>query len=150
MFGVLLWCEEESCARERLRPRALVRIVYPISAQKSLLSCEKCVNYRTKIFRFVFTQKFLPQETPQMDAVPPAGLRVKSYSDTTSPLAFITKVVVLPPFEILSIVTISNKYFVFFYQINEICARPVILTRTDAVFQVRSFCASACALPSST
>ena len=57
----------------RLRPRSLVLIVYPISAQKSLLSCEKCVNYRTKIFRFVFTQKFLPQETPQMDTAPPAG-----------------------------------------------------------------------------
>ena len=40
-LGVLLWCEEESCARETVAaPLPLCSIVYPISEQKSLHSCK--------------------------------------------------------------------------------------------------------------
>ena len=41
LFGVLLWCEEESCVRRGCGPASLQKIVYPIFSKKSLLFCEK-------------------------------------------------------------------------------------------------------------
>lgn len=58
-FGVLLWCEEESCARERLRLRYLVSVVYPLFAWNWLQTCEETVKIKFQLYPLFFVF-FLP------------------------------------------------------------------------------------------